>query len=41
MRKTSTDIVTLIHKAKLATMLKQLKKMKAIKNELATRQSNH
>lgn len=36
MNKKSGDIVTILHKAKLATMSRQLKKIKKLKNELAT-----
>ena len=41
MSKTSTDVKTLLHKAKLATMLRDLRRLKTLKKELATRQSNH
>lgn len=36
-----TDVITLLHKVKLATMLNDLRKLKTLKNELATRQSKH
>lgn len=41
MSKTSKDATTLLHKAKLAVMLRDVIKMNANKKELATRQSNH
>ena len=35
------DVKDLLYRIKLATMLIDLHRLKALKNELATRQSNH